>query len=531
MKTKFVVNLHIAAVFLLCLVPDASGAEKNSEKVIVDKKGVEKVDEFFSRDVEKNTPEVKPTTTIDIKNGEEIVLRASIVKEKINGQFVKRLAYNGMIPGPMLRVKQGSQIKVKLFNDTDVETSLHSHGLRLSTQNDGMPGISQPPTLPGQSFTYNLVFPDSGYFWYHPHLREDYAQEMGLYGTIRVLPNSDTYHNKVDQEVPLILDDLNLDSNGRMPKFFKDRTNYALMGRFGNHYLVNNEKMFTWNIRAGEVVRFLVINVANTRTFRLTIPGLKMKRIAGDLSLYEKEEFIEELILSPSERTIIEVSFDIKGTYSFMHRGGGKAIPIAKVNVSQPEKNMEYVKVEKFEKLRDSKEVASEMKEVRNLASKKPDYAISLQVTLSDRLKKSMSGMNHHTESSQIEWEDPMESMNYASSSKDVTWELFEKSTGKKNMEINWRFKRGELKKILITNESHSDHPMHHPIHFHGQRFAVLKQNGVVNQNMAWKDSAIVHAGETIEVVLDPSNPGKWMTHCHIAEHLHSGMMLGFQVD
>jgi FtsP/CotA-like multicopper oxidase with cupredoxin domain len=72
---------------------------------------------------------------------------------------------------------------------------------------------------------------------------------------------------------------------------------------------------------------------------------------------------------------------------------------------------------------------------------------------------------------------------------------------------------------------------MHHPIHFHGQRFAVLKQNGVVNQNMVWKDSAIVHAGETIEVVLDPSNPGKWMAHCHIAEHLHSGMMLGFQVD
>jgi FtsP/CotA-like multicopper oxidase with cupredoxin domain len=97
-------------------------------------------------------------------------------------------------------------------------------------------------------------------------------------------------------------------------------------------------------------------------------------------------------------------------------------------------------------------------------------------------------------------------------------------------MDINWVFKLGELSKIRVVNRSDSAHPMQHPIHFHGNRFIVLSRDGVAQDNLAWKDSALIRTGETMDVVLENANPGEWMGHCHIAEHLTSGMMFGFQV-
>jgi FtsP/CotA-like multicopper oxidase with cupredoxin domain len=72
---------------------------------------------------------------------------------------------------------------------------------------------------------------------------------------------------------------------------------------------------------------------------------------------------------------------------------------------------------------------------------------------------------------------------------------------------------------------------MQHPFHIHGQRFLVLSRDGVTNTNLAWKDSVLVGSGETIELLVEMTNPGVWMAHCHIAEHIESGMMLSFHVD
>ena len=69
---------------------------------------------------------------------------------------------------------------------------------------------------------------------------------------------------------------------------------------------------------------------------------------------------------------------------------------------------------------------------------------------------------------------------------------------------------------------------MQHPIHFHGQRFLVLSDNGIKTSNFVWKDTVLVPSGDTVEILLEASNVGKWMAHCHISEHLSSGMMMGF---
>jgi FtsP/CotA-like multicopper oxidase with cupredoxin domain len=142
-----------------------------------------------------------------------------------------------------------------------------------------------------------------------------------------------------------------------------------------------------------------------------------------------------------------------------------------------------------------------------------------------------MSGMMDASSTEPIEWEDHMGAMNTFSTSDTVTWVLRDEATGKENMDIDWKFMQGDMVKIRIVNDPTSMHPMQHPIHFHGNRFVVLARNDVPNDNMAWKDTTLVMTGDTLDILLEASNLGKWMTHCHIAEHLHSGMMFGYEVE
>ena len=131
-----------------------------------------------------------------------------------------------------------------------------------------------------------------------------------------------------------------------------------------------------------------------------------------------------------------------------------------------------------------------------------------------------------------IEWEDTdMQMMNEMSNAEMVKWRIIDQDTGKKDMDIDWTFKKGEPVKIRIFNDPKSMHPMQHPIHFHGQRFLVVSRDGVPQTNLVWKDTVLVKAGETVDIVLDTSNPGTWMAHCHIAEHLEAGMMLKYSVE
>ena len=484
--------------------------------------------EAYSNKVADHTAFAIKSKIIDVQNGETITLMAGVVKQKIGNRILKRLAYNGMIPGPILKAKVGTSISLKVINHTDLETTLHSHGLRLGYLNDGVPGVGQEPIKPGEDFVYKITFPDTGLFWYHPHMREDYAQEMGLYGSYVVTSVDSKYYNPVDREENIKLYDLNIGSNGQMPKFMKNETNYALMGRFGNVLLANDDPNYQVTARKGEVVRLLLTNASNTRVYRLSAKGVALKKVASDLSRYEREEMIDEAVLAPGERLILEAYFPKSGVFSFEHKGSGKSQTLFKVQVKE-QKNFVAKNAKDFENLRSLSEVSKEMESVRKLKDSKPDKEIVLSVTVPEVLKDHMKHMNRSNDSA-IEWDDPMESMNYESTSKDIVWKIIDKSSQKINMDIDWKFKLGSLTKIRIYNDPKSDHPMHHPIHFHGQRFVVTALDGKSIDNLVWKDTALVPNGGVMDLVLEASNPGKWMAHCHIAEHLHSGMMLGFEV-
>ena len=129
-----------------------------------------------------------------------------------------------------------------------------------------------------------------------------------------------------------------------------------------------------------------------------------------------------------------------------------------------------------------------------------------------------------------IEWEDDMAMMNNMSTDENIEWVIEDTDTGAKNDGIDWSFNAGDLVKVRVYNDEKGMHPMQHPLHFHGQRFVVLATDGELNENMQWKDTVLIPKGQTVDLLVDMSNAGKWMAHCHIAEHLHSGMMFQFEV-
>src|SRR5437016_4244449 len=138
-------------------------------------------------------PEVASPCVIRLRDGDRLDLRIGPVRKRLDDAELRMLAYNGSIPGPTLHVGQGSEITVQVRNDGDVEATVHWHGLRLENRYDGVPDETQVPIPIGGTYTCRVGFPDAGFYWYHPHIREDFGLEMGLYGTIVVEPADPSY--------------------------------------------------------------------------------------------------------------------------------------------------------------------------------------------------------------------------------------------------------------------------------------------------------------------------------------------------
>jgi FtsP/CotA-like multicopper oxidase with cupredoxin domain len=500
------------------------------------------------------------SSIVELKDGDTYNITASIVKRTIAGSEVKMLAYNGSIPGPIIKVAQGAEVTINFTNNIDIPTTLHSHGLRLDNAYDGVPDVTQKEIPVGGSFTYKLKFPDAGMYWYHPHIREDYAQELGLYGNYLVEPTDANYWNPVNREVPLFLDDISME-NGQVAPFYQKTANHTLMGRYGNVMLVNGEDNYQLSAKKGEVIRFYLTNSANVRPFRFVIDGVKMKLVGGDNGAYEYETWTDGVIIAPSERYVVEVLFDHTGTYSLLNQTPDKATPLGTVTVTDDVATPSYSS--SFSVLKTHDTVVKSIDPFRQYFEKPLDKQINLTVDLSASMQKMMGGgssgggmmngggmmgggshmmpdgtmmggggMMMEIPKDGIEWENTMQMMmDTIPDTSMVKWKIVDQETNKANMDIDWKFKVGDKVKIRINNDAKSMHPMQHPVHFHGQRFLVLNRNGVEQTNLVWKDTVLVPAGQYVDILLDASNPGTWMAHCHIAEHLESGMMFDFKVE
>src|SRR5829696_7977568 len=317
---------------------------------------------------EAQRPEV-----VEISDGDEFELRIAPVTKEIGDATVRMLAYNGSIPGPTLKVPQGSEILVHAVNEGDLEATVHWHGLRLENTYDGT-HQTQAPMAVGESFTYRLRFPDPGLYWYHPHIRQDYGQEMGLYGNILVVPAEADHWPPAHREVLLILDDILLE-DGKVAPFSHHEANYVAMGRFGTTLLVAGEPDLALNAKLGEVVRFYLTDTANTRVFRVGVNGAQMKLVGGDSGHHEREEFVDEVILAPSERVVVDVLFDKAGPVTLEHRTPERTYPLAEITVAEERAEPELA--QEFESLRVNADLSAERDRIGSYLEAPPDKTLA----------------------------------------------------------------------------------------------------------------------------------------------------------
>jgi FtsP/CotA-like multicopper oxidase with cupredoxin domain len=601
---------------------------------------------------------------IEIADGGAFDLRIAPVKKQLGDATVRMLAYNGSVPGPTLKVAQGSEVIVNVENRGDLEATVHWHGLRLDNRYDGTHETQRPMEV-GESFQYRLQFPDEGLYWFHPHIRQDYGQEMGLSGTILVVPKDPDYWAPAHRELVVTLDDVLLE-DGRIAPFSRAETTYAAMGRFGNQLLVNGEPSLTLDAEVGEVVRVYLVNTANTRVFNVALRGGPMKLVGGDSGRCEREELVESVVLAPSERAVVDVRFEAAGEAALEHRTPDRTYHLAAIAVGdgavdrgptaafdtlrvnpemvaerhriapyrdrEPDKTIAFVAEMEFEAPEGAVVYSCPMHpEVVSLEEGKcpqcgmklmptagaliytcpmhpdvvsategrcPECGMKLMPTAGAPLAytcpmhpdvvsaeqgkcphcgmklmpasavSAATGESHgdehqtmqhdadehlhaghetadagdnaahghgqahdHAAAGGIEWEDDMVEVNRTTTPANTRWKLIDRSTGAENHGIEWRFKVGDRVKIRLVNEMDSDHPMHHPFHIHGAgRFLVLSRDGVEDPNLVWTDTVLVRTGEVLDILLDVTHAGRWMAHCHIAEHHESGMMFSFDV-
>jgi suppressor of ftsI len=484
-------------------------------------------------------PAAKPVATVKLKDGDTLDLSAGFVRRTIRGNQFVMYAFNGMVPGPLIRVAQKATITVRFHNRIDLPSAIHWHGLRHENRNDGVPGLTQDEVPPGGSFTYQVHFPDAGVYWYHPHVREDIEQAMGLFGNMIVDSPEPDYYSPVNREQSLVFNDLLINGDTLIP-FGKEGPDFALMGRVGNVLTVNGEPDYAYTARRGEVVRFYLTNVSSSRTYNLSFGGAPMKVVASDVSRFEREERVPSVVMAPAERYVVEVRFDKPGRFALVnavqainHFSGefeAEVDTLGIVTVGQVPATPDYAS--RFAALRAYPAVSRDVDKFRPYFDKEPDQRLTLTVRANSLPLATVQFMNVDTAYfAPVEWTDAMPDMNWLSTSKQVRWILKEDATAKENMDIGWRVKQGSVVKLRIFNDPKSFHPMQHPIHLHGQRMLVVSRDGVKTRNLVWKDTVIIPVGSTVDLLIDASNPGAWMLHCHIAEHLGSDMMAVMHVD
>src|SRR5215207_8247236 len=449
------------------------------------------ISDSFSRDTSGLAIATSPET-VNLRDRDVFDLHIHPVRKQIGDAEVRMLGYNGSIPGPTLHVDQGSQITVHATNDGDVEATVHWHGLRLENRYDGVPEETQAPIPIGGTFTYKVQFPDAGLYWYHPHIREDFAQEMGLYAPIVVEPSDPSYWPAVDRQLTITLDDV-LIEEGRMAPFSRSGSTFTAMGRFGNVMLINGETRFSGEAALGEIVRLYLVNTANTRIFNFALRGARMKLVGGDSGRYEHEGFVEEVLLAPSERAVVDVLFDTTEEVHLEHRTPDHTYDLGSFSVAG---NGSGNNAASFEVLRTDPDLTTERVLIEHDIEREPDKVLSIVASMpllygrevqtsssyvcpmhpevtssepgtcpkcgmrlvpSDALPASASdrheghahsehdhGGHEHGDHSDhgdgLEWEDLMPEINRQTDPTNMIWKLVDRESGAENHAISWTF-------------------------------------------------------------------------------------------
>ena len=400
------------------------------------------------------------------------------------GRPVEVWAYNGSVPGPTLRLRLGDTLRARFTNRLPAPTTIHWHGVRVPNAMDGVPGVTQPPVRPGETFVYEFTPKDAGTFWFHPHLRSSEQVERGLYGVLVV---EDPAPAPYSQELVWVLDDWLLAADGRIQEPFNTRHDLAHDGRWGNFVTVSGRGVPSFPVRPGERVRLRLVNSANGRVFAPDFSRFEGHAIAVDGMLAGAPRPLVGLELAPGNRLDLDLVVPANAAgrrIVVMDRFTRTPVPLAELAVGA-----NVVVTPDF-----PTPARAHVPTWKAAAGASPDVEISLAAraggpygiewTLNDRV------MRHDHATPHAHGDD-------------------------------YRLDRARFAKIRFVNDSARLHPMH----IHGLFFKVLARDGRAVDERHWRDTVLVRPRETVDIGLVPLDIGRWMLHCHILEHAESGMM------
>jgi suppressor of ftsI len=259
----------------------------------------------------------------------------------------------------------------------------------------------------------------------------------------------------------------------------------------------------------------------------VSVDGASLRVIEGDAGPFGTPRIVESVVIAPAERYVIEARMNHPGRYALVNRVRGidrvtgrffaEVDTLGFVTVrgprSRPARSADVPRRDTLPGV------------VAGLSGRKPDRVLQLSLRTQGLPFALIQALRLDTTYVHpVEWTSTMPMMDWLSTGQEVSWIIRDSLTGKEGMALDWRVPRGKPLVVRLVNDKHVLHPMGHPIHLHGQHFLVLARNGVTTTDPVWKDTVLVPAGGTVDLLVDTSNPGRWMLHCHIAEHLESGM-------
>lgn len=414
-------------------------------------------------------------------------------------------AYNGSVPGPEIRLRQGGRLEVAVENGIERVTTVHWHGLRIPHAMDGVPDLTQPPIPPGGRFDYAFTVPDAGTYWYHPHAGGAETQARGLYGPLII---EEAEPPRVDRDVTWVIDDWRVDENDAIVEDFGNAMDLSHAGRLGNLATLNGRDSSTFAVRAGERLRLRIINTANARIFSLRFDGHRPQVIALDgQPAIPHEPADGVIVLPPAGRA--DLIIDMEGRPRSRH-------PV--MEVSDSRQSLQFVELvyDKAKPLRDSPLDATVALPANPIPEPDLGEAARHPMILGGG---AMGGMREAVFDGQRH-----EFRDLARRGK--LWALNGIIAHKTDMDPMFVFQRGRTQIITMRNDTAFPHPMH----LHGHSYRLLSRNGRPVPHTPWLDTVLVLPDETVDVAFVADNPGDWIFHCHVLEHMEAGMAAVFRV-
>lgn len=409
-------------------------------------------------------------------------------------------AYDGTVPGPEIRVGQGERLRVAVENRLDEETTVHWHGLRVPNPMDGVPHLTQRPIAPSETFVYEFDVPDAGTYWYHPHQRSFEQVDRGLYGAIIVEEREPI---AVDRDVTWVLDDWRLRPDAQISGGFGNFHDVSHNGRVGNTVTLNSRIPGTFRVRAGERLRLRLINVANARIFGLAFRGHGPRVIALDgQPVAPHEPPGGRLVLGPAMRADLVIDMDgqpgqalaVEDTfyrgleYKLLDLAYANEPPLRERPLDAPVRLPDNPLPEPDLRVAERHEVAFE-----------GGMMGGMMTSMMGGRRMDMRAMMHDGKA----------------------WTINGVAATGHVMDPFLTLERGRSYVLAL----HNDTAWHHPIHLHGHAFRVISRNGRPTRHREWQDTVLMAPRERVEIAFVADNPGDWMFHCHVLEHLAGGMM------